>query len=382
MKIKFQILILSLISLFTLSCGKSEIKTKNSSAPAPSTTGPAQPNSQTLPPGSGGPAVQPPVIANSEELVLTSEILQLSVSGSPLQKNSLANDNLKSKSKLKKTFNIKSSKSLTLKFAGIFNSIGHSQCEGAGTPEVTAIIKINNKESSSKYSDLKELSLESNQDLQFAISIDNSLKCKELIFEFAVLATEVLGTNLGEPPPVVIIPTPGQLVVETKEFISAGSFGACFDLACFTRDLKTSTKTYTSPNNKLEEIVEDHFLMSQSLQLVCLNRRALADNTGMTNSVCKLIINPTLSSNEIKLYRGIDKKSNLVGADISEPALLEKLCNKFPTVSSDDKVEVFIDETNKKEIPRLELSCTYDNNQKPKSATFFGVLNENSVQKN
>lgn len=365
-----------LLTSLLFACGKSEIKAKNPNAPAaPAAPAPNPSPAQTNTPTA--PAEQPPVITGSpEELVLTSETLQLSKSGAPFLSNKMESKTTKAKSRLTKNFTLKTEKKLSLNFKVGQQGVGYSQCDTQTSPEVTASIKIDGKEKSSKFDDISTLELNANQELSLTVAIDNSLKCSELSFEFSVLGTEVTVSEEPPPgPPIVITPVEGLLTVETKEFLSAGTFGACVDLACFTREQRTSTKKYANPKKKTEEIIEDRFVISPSLELVCFNRHELADTSGIMNSTCKLNLNPTLSTAEVNLYRGKDKKANLVGADITAPVILEKLCGKWPTINSDDKVEVFVDETNKKEIPRLELSCSYDNNQKPKSATFIGVLN-------
>lgn len=355
----------SLVTSFLFSCGKSEIKIKNPSSPQTPGQSAGQQSDQS------NPRI---LTTNTYEIILDPETLKLSKSDVPLVLNQMESSIAKTKTRVIKSFSFKSEKKLSLNFKSGLQNIGRSKCETDGQPEVSAVLKISDKETSAKFYDLTTIDLNANQELVLTVSIDNSKKCGQLLFEFAILASEVAASE-DPPPPVVVVPVVGQLVVEMKEFLSAGTFGACFDWACFTRDNKTTTKNYFNPTNKIEQIVEDHFALSTSLELVCLNRRKISDTTGITNSVCKLKLNPSLSTNEIKIYRGKDKSSNIVGVDLIEPTLLEKLCNKFPTITSDDKIEVFIDETNKKEIPRLELSCTYDSSQKPKSASFIGVLN-------
>lgn len=360
-----------ILTSFLLACGKSEIKAKNPSVGATNPSGPSSPTTPTPLP----PVEQPPLVNHSsEELILNTETLQLSKPGSPFLVNKIDSPMSASKSRLVKVFAFKAEKKLALNFKAGQQGVGYSKCERPGTPEVATTIKIGGKETASKFADLKILEIDANQELSLTVSVDNSLNCEQLQFEFSVVATEVLVSE-DPVPPVVIPPAEGQLIVETKEFLSAGSFGACVDLACFTREQRSSTKKYTNPKKSTEEIIEDHFVISPSLELVCFNRHEIADTSGIMNSICRLILNMALSTNEVNLYRGRDNRSNLVGADIKTPSILEKLCSKWPTINSDEKVEVFVDETTKKEIPRLELICTYDNNQNPKMATFIGVLN-------
>ncbi len=370
MKIILQIVLVTSLATLAFSCSKavSEIKVKNPT-PAPS------PGPNKVPPTAPptNPVATEPVVTTTSEVALVSSELLPTKFGTQVVLNKMERKQLKGIAKLQKKFTYKPNKKTSLNFKG-WENIGRSQCDSTtGQPEVTALVKIGDKETSAKYGDLLLTEVNPNQELSLTISIDNSFNCEMLLFEFAVVATEISDVVI-EPEPNLPI-TAGLITVEVQEFLSIGTFGPCVDLACLTRDLKTFNKKFENPKNKMEQISEDQFVLSPSVQIICQNRHSVLDTSGITNSTCKLVVNPALTLPEIKIYRGEGKKANVLGVEITTPILLEKLCNKWPNINSDEKVEIFVSETEKKEVPRLELTCNYDKNSKVISASFIGVIN-------
>lgn len=330
------------------------------------------------------PAQTPPTPVMQQELKLESEKLVLTHSGTPWIINKFESTSAKDKTKIVKQFLLSSGKKQTINFKDGWQHLEKSKCDSSERVEILATIKVDSTISTSKYSEIQNLVLEPNQDLILKLEINNTSNCQVLSFEFGIIGSEILIADAEEPKaelkttqvPTKVEDTPKETwIIDMAEETVQISDPNSSEIPSYVYKHRTTEASLMNPNNKFEKLTTYTYVIDKSLELQCTFKKNIIDTSDLTAAKCQMKIIPQFASDSIEIVRGTDNKSKLISINITNQKKIQELCKaQVSVISSAEESEILNADGSKLKIPRLKLSCKYDDGAKDNFANFQGVL--------